>query len=321
MRKMIAAVWLVGIALGVCGCSNVRTAANGSREEIPVEGVLGEMAEIMGEKGDDAKEEAEYEDEWNMNALIDAWLMADLMDLEEGEAVSWDAEAYRMDDKPDGEGEYVVLESEEGTRYVRRPANRTESSYLESEGAFRFEIPVTWRWGYCELDERLDCFWGEEDVPCLLWGIEDNDMGENAFSEDWEGACASVRNTAKTVFGEKLADFEAEKYALEEGQEVYNFRCVFYDERGYLWVVTAAYRFGEKYMLEFIGIKAGEGDANIENMALYTAATYEEYAGDRYREYEGEGNYKGMDIWDYKKLHNPFVIAYEQANGEEWKEE
>jgi len=28
-----------------------------------------------------------------------------------------------------------------------------------------------------------------------------------------------------------------------------------------------------------------------------------------------------MDIWDYKKFHNPFVLAYAQANGKDWMEE
>lgn len=313
---------LLGISALVCSCSGVRTVANESRAAFPVEEVLEEMAEIMEEKEGAAKKEAEYEDEWYAESLIDSWLMAELMGEEgETETAPGDANAYQIVSAQDGDSEYIALASEEGTCYIQRPANRTENSYLESEGAFRFEIPVNWIWGYCELDERLDSFWEDEDVPCLLWGIEDNDMGENAFSGDWEGVCASLKRTAETVFGENLSEFTAEKYTLEEGQDVYNFRCAFYDERGYFWVVNAAYRFGVKYMLEFIGIKEGEGDANLENMALYTAATYEEYEGDRYREYEGEGSYKGMDIWDYKKLHNPFVLAYEQANGKEWKME
>ncbi|HBA69887.1 MAG TPA: hypothetical protein DCZ40_11110 [Lachnospiraceae bacterium] len=317
--RIAGGILAVAGSLLLCGCSNMRTAVNETREEIPVEAVMEEMAEMMGEKEDEVRKAAEDEEYWSMESAINTWLMEGLTDTEpEGEMQERDADAYKITDKPDEEGEYLALTSEEGACYIRRPANRQENSYLESEGAFRFEIPHTWIWGSCDLDTRLDAFWEDEDVPCLLWGIEDNDMGKNAFSKDWEGVCASIRNTAETVFGENMVDFTARKYSVEEGEDVYNFRCAFHDERGYLWVVTAAYRFGEKYMLEFIGIKQGEGDANIENMALYTAVTYEEYGGDRYREYEGEGHYKGMDIWDYKKFHNPFVLAYAQANGKEW---
>lgn len=314
--KIAAIVCLSALSLFLCACSNIRVVANKNSGEIPVEAMLGEMAEIIEEK----EAEADAEMDWYMEALTDAWLTAELMEAEREEIADRGADAYRIAGEP-GEGEYIVLASEEGICYLQRPANRTDKSYLESEGAFRFEIPEGWIWGYCDLDARLDSFWEGEDIPCLIWAIEDNDMGENAFSEDWEGVCASIRNTAETVFGENMAEFTAGKYSLEDGGDVYNFRCAFYDERGYFWVTSAAYRFGEKYMLEFIGIKKGEGDANLENLALYTAATYEEYEGDRYREYEGEGSYKGMDIWDYKKFHNPFVIAYAQANGKDWIQE
>ena len=319
VRPILRVFGLFLVCMGVCGCSRVRDVANANREELPVEDVLGEMAEVMEEKEEEAKRNAGYEEKWYVDAWIDSWLFG--AEEETAREVVRDENAYQIVSTQDGEGEYIALASEDGTCFMRRPSNRTKSSYLESEGAFRFEIPVDWIWGYCELDERLDSFWEEEDVPCLIWGIEDNDMGEDAFSDDWEGVCASVRKTAETVFGKKLSEFAAKKYTLEEGQDVYNFRCAFYDERGYFWVTNAAYRFGEKYMLEFIGIKKGEGDANLENMALYTAATYEEYGGERYLEYEGEGSYKGMGIWDYKKLHNPFVLAYEQANGKEWNGE
>lgn len=314
--KKGAAICMSIFSLFLCACSNIRAVADANSGEIPVEAVMEEMADIIGEK----ELEAEEEMNWYMEALTDAWLTAELMGEEQEETVGRGMDAYRITEEQ-GEGESIVLASEEGVRYLQRPVNRTDKSYLESEGAFRFEIPEGWIWGYCDLDARLDSFWEDEDVPCLLWAIEDNDMGENAFSEDWEGVCASIRNTAETVFGENMAEFTSDRYTLEDGGDVYNFRCAFYDERGYLWVTSAAYRFEEKYMLEFIGIKKGEGDANLENMALYTAATYEEYGGDRYREYEGEGSYKGMDIWDYKKLHNPFVIAYAQANGKDWVKE
>lgn len=317
MRKKRIAI-MAGMfvsSLFFCACSNMRMVANESSKEIPVEAAMEEMAEILGEK----EEEAMAEADWYAEAL-ESWLTEEFTDVEQEEIPDKGADAYKLLEEP-GEGEYIVLMSGDAPLYLRRPENRTDTSYLESEGAFRFEIPVGWIWGYCELDERLDCFWEEDDVPCLIWGIEDNDMGENAFSEDWENVCASIRGTAETVFGENMAEFTADQYSLEEGGDVYHFRCVFHDERGYLWVMNAAYRFGEKYMQEFIGIKKGEGDANLENLALYTAATYEEYGGERYREYEGEGSYKGMDIWDYKKLHNPFVIAYAQANGKDWIQE
>lgn len=314
--KAAAVIYLFAFSLILCACSSIRSVADANSTEIPVEAVMEEMAEIIGEK----EQEAEDEMNWYMEALTDAWLTTDLMEEEREEIGDRGEDAYRIAEEQ-GEGEYIVLTSDEGIRYLQRPANRTDKSYLESEGAFRFEIPEGWIWGYCDLDARLDSFWEDEDVPCLIWAIEDNDMGENAFSEDWEGVCAAIRDTAETVFGENMTEFTADRYTLEDGGDVYNFRCVFYDERGYLWVMSAAYRFGEKYMLEFIGIKKGEGDANLENLALYTAATYEEYEGDRYREYEGEGSYKGMDIWEYKKFHNPFVIAYAQANGKDWVEE
>lgn len=315
-RKRIAII--IGLfvpSLLLCACSSMRMIANERNREIPVEAAMEEMAEILEEK----EEEALAEADWYAEAL-ESWLMAGLTDIEQEEIPDKGEDAYKIFDEP-GEGEYLVLLSENGTRYMRRPDNRTDMSYLESEGSFRFEIPVGWTWGYCELDERLDSFWEREDIPCLIWAIEDNDMGEDAFSEDWEGVCASIKHTAETVFGEDMVEFTADRYSLEDGGEVYNFRCAFHDERGYLWVTSAAYRFAERYMLEFIGIKKGEGDANMENLALYTAATYEEYGGDRYLEYEGEGNYKGMEIWDYKKFHNPFVLAYAQANGKDWMEE
>lgn len=314
-KRMAMLVSLLVLSLLLCACSSMRMVVNESNREIPVEAAMKEMAEMLEEK----EEEALAEADWYAEAL-ESWLTEEFTDIGREEIPDKGEDAYRLFDEP-GEGEYIALSSEGETRYMRRPENRTDTSYLESEGAFRFEIPVGWIWGYCELDERLDSFWEEEDIPCLIWAIEDNDMGENAFSEDWEGVCDSVENTAETVFGENLAEFTADQYFLEDGEGVYHFRCAFHDERGYLWVVSAAYRFGERYMLEFIGIKKGEGDANMENLALYTAATYEEYGGDRYLEYEGEGNYKGMEIWDYKKFHNPFVIAYAQANGKDWTEE
>ena len=47
--------------------------------------------------------------------------------------------------------------------------------------------------------------------------------------------------------------------------------------------------------MEFIGLNYAEDTLDMGNVALYTAATYEEYGGERYRPYEGAGRYKGMD--------------------------
>lgn len=279
--------------------------------------------DMAGNTSEDSYENAEY---WQDEGYDEEYWFGDDW-YEEGyeedypydeDSLPTDPKAYAMTEAPDEEGEYLILKEGEKDWYLRIPANRTETSYLESQGAFRFEIPHDWIWGSCDLDERLDSFWEYADVPCLIWAIDDNDMGVNAFSEDWEGVCASVESTAQKVFGDRMEVFRKGRYTLEDGQETYAFWCKFRREDGQSWTVSAAYRFGEKNMLEFISINPVGENANIENLALYTASTYEEYEGERYREYEGEGHYKGMDIWDYKKFHNPFVLAYEQANGQAW---
>lgn len=288
-KKISRMIWICAIALLLCAC--------GSR--------------IPGVSEDEREEKAEEqldEDEEN--------------EEDQSHSTSSKAEkAYMITEEPDGNAEYITLKGDQGTCYIRRPDDRTDDGYLSDEGAFRFEIPTGWTWGACELDRRLQSFYKGGDVPCLLWGVEDNDMGVNAFSENWEEVCASVKGTADAVFGEQLIEMTSGKYTLEDGQDVYVFWCSFYDKRDKQWTVSASYRFGEKNILEFISMNKGGKDENLENLALYTAATYEEYEGERYREYEGETVYKGMKIWDYKKLHNPFVLAYEQANGEVWRQE
>ena len=57
-----------------------------------------------------------------------------------------------------------------------------------------------------------------------------------------------------TVFKDNLKDIFFEKYKLEDGKEVYNICCSFWDEKGEGWTVSAAYRFGKKNLVEFIGI-------------------------------------------------------------------
>lgn len=230
--------------------------------------------------------------------------------------------AYAIVDEPDIKSEYLMVKKDGKEYYIRRPDDRTEDSYLIDEGAFQFETPRKWLWGSCDLDVRLQAFYKSSgDVPCLLWGVEDNDMGANAFSENWEEVCASIERTAETVFEENLTKVVCEKYQLEDGQDVYAFWCNFTDKKNKPWIVSAAYRLGEKNLLEFMVISRERDNKKdtIKNLALYTAATYEEYDGERYREYEGYVRYKGMKAWDYEKLHNPMALAYEQANGEVWR--
>lgn len=230
--------------------------------------------------------------------------------------------AYAIVDEPDTKSEYLMLKKDEKECYIRRPDDRTQDSYLVDEGAFQFETPESWSWGGSDLDVRLQAFYENGgDVPCLLWGVEDNDMGANAFSENWEEVCASIERTAETVFKENLTKVVCEKYQLEDGQDVYAFWCSFTDKKNKPWIISAAYRLGEKNLLEFMVISREKDNKKdtIKNLALYTAATYEEYDGERYREYEGVARYKGMKVWDYEKLHNPMALAYEQAYGEVWR--
>lgn len=236
---------------------------------------------------------------------------------------------YQITEKMEGDRENYILLLQEGKEYyLRRPAARAEDNYLEYTGAFRFETPNYWIWGSTDLDNRLEIFWEDSEyyvgedgiVPCFLWAVEFNNMGANAFSDQWEEVCAHMKEVAHIVFGDRLGSIDFNKYTLEDGNDVYHLRCIFESEEGREWMVSAAYRFGEKNIIEFIGLNDSRDSLDIGNLILYTAATYEEYGGDREPEYEESIRYKGMQIWNYEKLHNPFVLAYEEANKEAWRQ-
>ena len=316
-------VLLAVLAAAACftgtGCGEGRQAIKKEAGQEAEKEAGREAARESGERAPEDKETGEEESP-------DFWEERDVLRQRAGMDLEGD---YRITETMEGsEEDYIRLSAEGNTYYIRRPAARTEEDYIQSEGAFWFEIPHDWVWGTCELDERLEELWeslggwNEEGdyVPCLLWGVEDNDMGANVFSHAWEETCGHMKETAETVFGDRLLDIRSEKYTLEDGNDVYGIRCTFDSGEGKTWMVSAAYRFGEKYMMEFIGLNYAEDTLDMGNVALYTAATYEEYGGERYRPYEGAGRYKGMDIWNYKRLHNPFVLAYEKANREVWRQ-
>lgn len=199
---------------------------------------------------------------------------------------------------------------------------RGEGYYLEDAGAFRFQTPERWALGTCSLDARLSTFAGTDRQARVLWGIEDNEMGEDAWAESWDRVCADMRQTAETVFGEALAEVSFERYRVESGNEVYAVRCVFTDEYGERQIVSAAYRFGRKNLVEFIGLAPEDFSPDMGRLTLYTAATYEEYEEERHMGFgDGEkgGEYRGMEVWKYPSLHNPFVLAWESANGKVWR--
>lgn len=204
--------------------------------------------------------------------------------------------------------------------YMQKPAiQRGKGYYLTDEGAFRFQTPECWPLGTCSLDSHLSTFIGEDSSIRVLWGIEDNRMGEDAWAEEWDSVCRNAEETARIVFDESLRDIFFEKYGLEGGGEVYYIGCTFADEEGKPWTVGAAYRFGEKNLMEFIGIGPSEHRLDIGRLTLYTAATYEEYGEERHMGYGEDGAvYKGMAVWQYPLLHNPFVIAYECTNRKTW---
>lgn len=204
--------------------------------------------------------------------------------------------------------------------YMQKPAmQRGKGYYLADEGAFRFQQPEGWPLATCSLDSHLSTFIGEDRSVRILWGIEDNGMGEDAWAEKWDEVCESVGETARIVFGENFRDIFYEKYELEGGNEVYNICCTFAEEEGGLWTVSAAYRFGQKNLMEFIGIGPSEHRLDIGRLTLYTAASYEEYGEERHMGFAEDGAvYKGMEVWNYPMLHNPFVIAYECTNSKTW---
>lgn len=228
---------------------------------------------------------------------------------------------YAITDVMEGNEEdyLILLEDDGGACFMRRPGDRTDPAYVVDEGAYRYEMPADWGEGTCELDDKLSTFWGIEDIPCMLWGMDENTMGANAFSENWEQVSASMEESARTVFGERLVEVSCEKFKLVDGNDVYSMSCQFQSENGRPWMVSAAWRMGERYTVEFIGFNHGDDELNIGNLTLYTAATYEEYGGDRHMSFGDYPTvYKGMEAWEYPMFHNPFALAYEQANGEVW---
>ena len=203
--------------------------------------------------------------------------------------------------------------------YMQKPFFQRGKGYLSDEGAFRFLQPEGWALATCSLDARLSTFIGKDVTVRVLWGIEDNDMGEDAWSGIWDEVCENVQSTAETVFGENLENIYFEKYFLESGNEVYHICAAFRNETGLRWTVSAAYRFGEKNLMEFIGIGPTEHSIDMGKLTLYTAASYEEYEEERHMGFgEEKVVYRGMEVWDYPMLHNPFVLAYELVNGKAW---
>lgn len=214
-----------------------------------------------------------------------------------------------------------VLQMPDREVYLQVPfLQKRKKYYLEDAGAFRFETPERWAMGTCSLDARLSTFMGEDRRGRILWGVEDNLLGENAWSGDWDQVCASMEKTAQTVFGERLEELSFEKYRLRDDNEVYFMCCSFTDEGGERRKVSAAYRFGAKNLMEFIGIQTQGFLPDIGRLTLYTAATYEEYEEERHIGFgENTSQYRGMEVWEYPMLHNPFVLAWEQANGKDWR--
>lgn len=206
--------------------------------------------------------------------------------------------------------------------YLQKPSiQRGEGYYLSDEGAFRFQTPERWALATCSLDSHLSTFIGDDTSVRVLWGIEDNRMGEDAWAEKWDEVCENIKKSAETVFDESLEDIFCEKYELESGNEVYNICCRFRSEAGKLWTVSAAYRFGEKNLMEFIGIGLSDHSLDMGKLTLYTAATYEEYEEERHMGFGEDGAvYRGMEVWDYPMLHNPFVLSYECVNKETWRQ-
>ena len=203
--------------------------------------------------------------------------------------------------------------------YMQKPFFQRGKGYLSDEGAFRFLQPEGWALATCSLDARLSTFIGKDVTVRVLWGIEDNDMGEDAWNGIWDEVCENVQSTAETVFGENLENISFEKYCLESGNEVYHICAVFRNETGLRWTVSAAYRFGEKNLMEFIGIGPTEHSIDMGKLTLYTAASYEEYEEELHMGFgEEKVVYRGMEVWDYPMLHNPFVLAYELVNGKAW---
>lgn len=216
-------------------------------------------------------------------------------------------------------GQRLVLPDQE--YYLQKPwMQRGKGYYMEDAGAFRFQTPERWALGTSSLDARLSTFAGTDLTARVLWGVEDNEMGEDAWSDCWEEVCENMRQTAKTVFGEDLEALSFEKYQVESGNEVYAVRCIFTDKNKERQMVSAAYRFGEKNLMEFIGLAPEDFAPDMGRLTLYTAATYEEYEEARHMGFgEKSEEYRGMEVWEYPSLHNPFVLAWEAANRSVWR--
>ena len=65
---------------------------------------------------------------------------------------------------------------------------------MEDQGAYRFQTPERWAFGTCGLDARLSTFAGEDLRARVLWGVEDNDMGEDAWCGSWEEVCKNMES-------------------------------------------------------------------------------------------------------------------------------
>ncbi len=73
--------------------------------------------------------------------------------------------------------------------------------------------------------------------------------------------------------------------------------------------------------MEFIGLAPEDFSPDMGRLTLYTAATFEEYEEERHMGFGNgvkSGEYRGMEVWNYPSLHNPFVLAWEFANGTAW---
>ncbi len=232
-----------------------------------------------------------------------------------------DLSALNELDNPDRIFPGQCLQMPDQEYYLQKPwIQRGKGWYMEDAGAYRFQTPEKWALGTCSLDARLSTFSGRDQEAQILWGVEDNEMGEDAWSENWEQVCDDMRQTAEAVFGENLCSLSFEKYQVESGNEVYGVRCIFTDQNKEQQVVSAAYRFGQKNLMEFIGFAPEDFAPDMSRLTLYTAATYEEYEEERHMGFgEKSGEYRGMEVWEYPSLHNPFVLAWEHANGSVWR--
>ena len=130
VRPILRVFGLFLVCMGVCGCSRVRDVANANREELPVEDVLGEMAEVMEEKEEEAKRNAGYEEKWYVDAWIDSWLFG--AEEETAREVVRDENAYQIVSTQDGEG-YFFLRKE----HLKCPNHtfRISSPYVSSAAA------------------------------------------------------------------------------------------------------------------------------------------------------------------------------------------